>query len=106
MGKPKSGKKTNSSSKGSDSPDGDVVGQGDRPGWPKVILSLAMGKSDSMYCLGCICIVSYTFRCHDMPSHLALPPSNHSIPIPFPIHYVHSIHMRYNLKSKVFYQVS
>ena len=45
MGKSKSVKRATNSAKGSDDPDGDVEAGGDRPGRPKVILSLAMGES-------------------------------------------------------------
>ena len=44
MGKPKSTKRMNNSAKGSNNSDADMEGGGYRPGWPKVILSLAMGK--------------------------------------------------------------
>ena len=45
MGKSKSVKRANNSGKGSENPDSDVEAGGDRPGWPKVILSLVMGES-------------------------------------------------------------
>ena len=45
MGKSKSVKRANNSARGSDNTDGDVEAGGDRPGWPKVILSLVMGES-------------------------------------------------------------
>ena len=45
MGKSKSGKRATNSAKGFDSAAGDMEEGGDRPGWPKVILSLAMGES-------------------------------------------------------------
>ena len=44
MGKPKSIKRLYNSAKGSDNSGVDMEGGGYRPGWPKVILSLAMGK--------------------------------------------------------------